>query len=113
MRPNDDPRLNYVRPHLSLGSLDMLDKYLAKLSPSRRKWLDDNCEAVILAGSIDIRPSELGYYLNLAKQIRLANEGVLITNGKPRKPKPTNIRRSEEKPIEKSDGKNPNPKSKK
>ena len=37
MRPNDDPRLNYVRPHLSLGSLDMLDKYLAKLSPSRRK----------------------------------------------------------------------------
>ena len=113
MRNNDDPRLNYVKPHLSLSSLDMLDKYLAKLSPSRRKWLDDNCEAVILAGSIDIRPSELGYYLNLAKQIRLANEGVLITNGKPRKPKPTNIRRSEEKPIEKSDGKNPNPKSKK
>ena len=37
MRTNDDPRLNYVRPHLSLSSLDMLDKYLAKLSPTRRK----------------------------------------------------------------------------
>ena len=113
MRTNDDPRLNYVRPHLSLSSLDMLDKYLAKLSPTRRKWLDDNCEAVILANSIDIRPSELGYYLNLAKQIRLENGGVLINDGKRRKPKPNNIRRSEDNPTPKSDGKNPNPKPKK
>lgn len=113
MRPNDDPRLNYVKPHLSLSSLDMLNKYLAKLSPTRRKWLDDNCEAVILANSIDIRPSELGYYLGLAKQIREQNGGILITNGKPRKPKPTPIRRSEENPTSKSDGKNPSSKSKK
>ena len=33
----DDPRMNYVKPHIGVPGLTLLDKYLAKLSPTRRQ----------------------------------------------------------------------------
>ena len=78
----EDPRLNYVKPHLSLSGSVLLDTYLAKLSPNRRNWIDTYAEAIIVAGTADLRPSETQYYLDLAHAIKQNNGGELITYGR-------------------------------
>lgn len=107
---SDDPRMNYVRPHLGISGLTLLDKYLAKLSPTRRQWIDDNCECIIIAGSTDLRPSEIPYYKNLAKILKQKNGGILPND---RRKERINNGRSEAKPTKQVDGKDSSPKQKK
>lgn len=106
-----DPRMSYVRPHLGYSSDTLMTKYLAKLSPTRKKWIEDNADCIIIAGTANLKPSEIPYYQDLAKSLRLKNKGALLTNGTTRKQQ--EVGRKQEVPTKQVDGKNQPAKPKK
>lgn len=105
----EDPTMRYVHPHIGVSGGTLLDKYLAKVSPTRRQWLDENCEYIILAGSTDIKPSEIPYYRNLAQMMRAKNGGSLLTYGRRIK----EVGRKQDQPTKQVDGKDQHVKPKK
>ncbi|MBO7716397.1 MAG: hypothetical protein J6S85_26405 [Methanobrevibacter sp.] len=72
------PGIAYARPHLGSSSTFLFQKYYAKLSPQGQKWYNDNAEAVLVAGSADIKDTELPYYKAQAEAIKKNNGGHII-----------------------------------
>ena len=107
----NDPRMSYVRPHLGYSSDTLMVKYLAKLSPTRRQWIEENADCIIVAGTANLKPSEIPYYKDLAKSLRLKHKGELLQHGT--NTKQQEIGRKEDHPTKQVDGKNPTPKPKK
>lgn len=84
-RPNlDEPRYQYVKPHLHTPGRELLQKFLKNLSAGKAQWYNDNCKIILLAKTDKLPDEILPYWQN---KIQENVKKGLTFDGKPKQTK--------------------------